>query len=70
MGNNKKNAKLCHSIINQPLFEENDEVYVLEKCIIPELHILQGYVNHLFWNCLLPLVGREKALTLPIKLKL
>lgn len=70
LGKNKKNASKCHSTINSPLFEENDEVCVLEKCVIPELHILQGYVNHLFWNGLVPLVGRDKALIWPKKLNL
>lgn len=36
---------------------------------MPELHLLQGFVNHLFWNGLVPLVGAEKALLWPKKLK-
>lgn len=67
-GRNKKYAKDCHSTIHPPLFEENDHVTVLEKCIIPELHILQGFVNHLFFRGLVPLVGQEKALLWPKKL--
>jgi hypothetical protein len=45
-------------------------MYVIEKCIIPELHVLQGFVNHLFWNGLVPLLGKENALLWPRKLKL
>lgn len=63
-------AKDCHSTINLPLLEENDNVFVLDKCIIPELHILQGFVNHLFWNGLVPLVGEERALIWPTELKM
>ena len=70
LGKNFKLAKTCHSTVNQPLFEENDEMYVLEKCVIPELHILQGFVNHVFWKGLVPLLGREIALLWPKSLKL
>ena len=44
--------------------------YVLQKCVIPELHGLQGFVNHLFWKGLVPLLGKEKALMWPKKLNL
>ena len=63
----KKSAKLCHSTINLPLFNDDDDVYVLQKYIIPELHILQGYVNHVLWQGLVPLLGQEKALFWPKK---
>lgn len=43
---------------------------VIEKCVMPELHILQGLVNHIFWKGLVPLLGKEKALTWPRHLKL
>ncbi|CAH0556707.1 unnamed protein product [Brassicogethes aeneus] len=69
-GKNKKLAKECHSTINLPLFEEADDMYVIEKCIIPELHLLQGFVNHLFWDGLVPLLGRDRALLWPKKLSL
>ena len=62
LGKDKKLAKNCHSTINEPLFKENDDLLILDKCIIPELHILQGFVNHLFWDGLVHLVGQEKAL--------
>ncbi|CAB0040670.1 unnamed protein product, partial [Trichogramma brassicae] len=69
-GNKKALAKECFSTINPPLFNEDNNVRVLEKCVIPELHILQGFVNHLFWDGLVPLVGIDKALLWPKKLKL
>lgn len=64
----KKMAKECRSTINPPLFDENNDTCVIEKCIPPELHILQGLVNQVFWNGLVPLLGREKALMWPQKL--
>ena len=64
----RKNARLCNSTVNDPLFNESDETLVIEKCVIPELHILLGFVNHLFFDGLVPLVGREKALIWPEKL--
>ena len=67
----KKNlSKDCHSTINKPLFTEEKDTEILDKYIIPELHVLQGFVNHLFWDGLVPLVGREKTLLWPTKLKL
>lgn len=66
----KKLAMYNHSTINPPLLDEDDSKYVIEKCVIPELHILQGYVNHLFWDGLDPLLGRNKALIWPTKLGL
>lgn len=66
----KKQAKICNSTVNESLILESDECYVLNKCIIPELHILQGFVNHLFWDGLVPLVGRESALVWPKKIHL
>ena len=45
-------------------------MYVLQKCVLPELHLLQGFTNHLFWSGIVPIVGREKAMLWPTKLKL
>lgn len=47
---NKKYAPECHSTVNFPLFLKDDKVTVIEKVIVPELHILVGFANHLFWN--------------------
>lgn len=67
---NKKKAAFCHSTVNKPLFNENPDIKVSEKCMVPELHIMQGFVNHAFWHSLVNLVGREKALLWPEKLKI
>lgn len=66
----KKNAKDFRNTINLPLFAEDNDVRVIDKCVIPELHILQGVVNHVFWDGLLPILGRERAILWPTKLKL
>lgn len=66
----KLKAKECHSTVNPPLFEENDDLYVIKKCVIPELHILQGFVNHLFWDGLVPMLTENIALLWPKKLHL
>jgi hypothetical protein len=62
---NKKFARECFSVVNLPLFEEDDDTQIIEKRVVPELHILQGFVNRMFWRGLVPLVGREKALNWP-----
>lgn len=68
MGKDKKLSKECYSTINPPLFNEDDDIPVLQKCVVPELHVLQGFVNHLFWRGLVPMLGPEKALMWPMKL--
>ena len=67
---NTKLAKQCHSTVNKCLIDEDPEVEVLEKYVLPELHSLLGFLNHLFWVGLCPLLGREKALIWPSKLYL
>ena len=57
-----ENSVSIKHALNQPLYEESNNVLVLQKCIIPELHVMSGIVNHPFWNGIIPLVGREKAL--------
>lgn len=42
---------------------------MIQKGVIPELHNLQGYVNHRFGKDLVPLVGREKTLLWATNLK-
>ena len=69
-GEDRKYAKECQSCIHPPLFEEEDNIYVIEKCVPPELHLLQGFVNHCFWYGIVSLLGRENALLWPKKLKL
>lgn len=66
----KKLAKDCHSTVNLPLFDESDDMLVIEKVIIPELHEIQGIVNQIFFNGLVPLLGRENAFKWPQKLHL
>lgn len=66
----KRFAKNCQSTVNLPLFDEDDEMPVIEKVIIPELHEIQGIVNHIFFDGLVPLLGRENALKWPKKLNL
>ena len=35
---------------------------MIEKCVIPELHLVQGPVNHLIWKGIVPIIGEEKVL--------
>lgn len=70
MNFDKKQAKTCHSTINLPIFDEPDDMYIIEKAVIPELHQIQGIVNHIFFDGLVPLLGRENALMWPKKLNL
>lgn len=64
---NKKLAKNCHSTINLPVFEEPDDMTIIEKAIIPELHEIQGIVNHIFFDGLVPLLGQDNAFKWPKK---
>ena len=66
----KKHGPLCHSTINEPLFNDSDDVTIIEKCPPGELHMLCGFVNHIFWDGLVPLIGRQQALEWPLSLNL
>lgn len=70
LGSRKKNSKICHSTVNKSLIEEENDINILAKCVLPELHLLQGFVNHVFWNGIVNLVGEERALIWPKKLNL
>ena len=54
----KKYGPLCHSTINDPLFNDLDDVTIIEKCQPGKLYMLCGFVNHIFWDGLVPLIGR------------
>lgn len=69
-GIREDNAKFSNGTINLSVFDEDDNTCVLEKCIIPELHILQGFLNHVFWNGLVPILGLGRALLWPKNLEL
>ena len=68
-GNLRRDGPKAHSTVNPPLFEEDDDLLVISKCPTPELHMLQGALNHIFWQGLVPLMGRDQALAWPLKLK-
>ena len=61
----EKNEKLFNSTVNPSILEEDDSVWVIDKVPIPELHLLLGVVNHLFWDKghLFELLGRDKAMS-------
>ncbi|KAJ6646342.1 hypothetical protein Bhyg_01553, partial [Pseudolycoriella hygida] len=42
----KRFAETCHSTVHLPLFEEPDDMPVIEKAVIPELHEIQGINYH------------------------
>ena len=67
---NTKLARQCNSTVNKCLLDEDPSVKILEKYILPQLHSLLGFLNHVFWNGLCPLLGKEKALIWPAKLHL
>nr|XP_047125270.1 uncharacterized protein LOC124807436 [Hydra vulgaris] len=58
------------STVNLPLFKEPDSMLVIAKCPLPELYLIQVFVNHVFWKGVLPLLGRKKAMLWLLKLKL
>ena len=46
---------------NKALFEENNSTFVIDKCVMPELHVMQGITAHLFWDGVVSVIGTEKA---------
>ena len=60
----KKLAPMCNSTINTCLVkeEEDQSMRVLEKFILPELHSILGFVNHLFFDGICKIIPKERAL--------
>lgn len=46
-GSNRKNAMNFNNVVNQPLFDGDDEVEILDIFCPPELHLYTGSVNYL-----------------------
>lgn len=69
-GSDRKKAKLCNSTVETPLFQEDPEVKVIDKCPLEELHCMMGFVNHTFFDGLVKVLGREKALQFPKSINL
>lgn len=67
---NLKCANESFSTMNRAIFKGEDKAKIIEKCIIPELHLLQSFVNHFFLQGLLPLLGQDNASKWPKKLLL
>lgn len=63
LGKDKKKAREGRSTVDPPLVQENDDSYVIRKCVIPKLHILQGYVNHLFISSVSYNIRRKQSFT-------
>ena len=67
----RSKAKLCNSTVETFLLKEDPEVLVLDKCPPEELHCLQGFVNHTFFNGYAKVLeSEEKALKFPQSLML
>ena len=62
---NLKKAKFVNSTIHKNLLDEDPQCLILAKCPPSELHILQGFVNHVFFDGLVNVIGYEKALNFP-----
>ena len=69
LGGDKAKARLCNSTINPCIFQEDDLVRIIDKTPLPELHLLLGFLNHLFWDKygLVYTIGRDKAMKWAIK---
>ena len=50
IGSLKKVAKQYKNCVNQPLITGNDDEYILDICVPPELHLMQGIVKHIYDN--------------------
>ena len=68
MKGDKKCAKFCHSTVNHCLLKADPFMKVLEKYILPELHSILGFTNHLVFKGLQPLLGLNRTLLWPKKL--
>lgn len=56
--------------MNPPFFMEGIVVFVIRESVVPELHIRQGFVKHLFCVGLVNFIGDDKALEGPTSLNI
>ena len=63
----KKEARYCHSIVNPCLIQEGENIPILEKLPMDELHIMEGIINHIFFKGLVIKFGKENAMKWPKK---
>ena len=68
-GGEVKDSKFFYNCLNPSLLEESDNMRVIEKFIIPELHLILGFVS-LIMKSLENMVGKERAMLWPSKLHL
>ena len=63
-GIKSKHGKHCNSTVNPSILHEDDTIRVIDKVPLPELHLMEGVLNHLFWEKggLVDILGREKAM--------
>ena len=63
----KKDARYCYSTVNPCLIQEGENISILEKFPMYELHIMEGIVNHIFFKGLVIKFGKENAMKWPKK---
>ena len=50
------------------MLQDDATTLVIQRCPFDELHILQGFVNHVFFDGIVNILGLETALLWPRKL--
>ena len=60
----RKLAPMCNITINNCLIKEEEDpsMRILEKIILPELHSILGFVNHLFFDGVCKVIPKERAM--------
>ena len=63
-GGRHGDAKYHHNCLNQCILDEDPSMKVLDKYIVPELHLILGFVDHVC-KAVEKLVGKERACLWP-----
>ena len=62
---NHEKGRFSYNTVAKSLIEEEDDVTILQKCPVPEFHVMEGFVNHTFFNGLAKVIGLENAMLYP-----
>ena len=50
------------STVNFHFLTKLDDTLVIAECHLPELHLIQEFINHIFWKGILLILVREKVI--------
>ena len=61
-----ESGRFSFNTVAKSLIEEENDGTIFQKCPVPEFHIMEGFVNHTFFNGLAKVIGLGNAMLFPM----